>query len=82
MAINIKELFTLDAHNIHVDKINYNFDQIVANSGGPKGIKGEIGITGDTGQKGEKGEVGEKGVGEWIWHARGKRALLWCLQSP
>lgn len=62
MAINIKELFTLDAHNIHVDKINYNFDQIVANSGGPKGIKGEIGITGDTGQKGEKGEVGAQGL--------------------
>ena len=62
MAINIKELFTLDAHNIHVDKINYNFDQIVANSGGPKGIKGEIGITGNTGQKGEKGEVGAQGL--------------------
>ena len=61
MAINIKELFNADADNIKVDKINYNFDQILANGGGPAGIKGDQGTTGNTGTKGQKGEVGSKG---------------------
>lgn len=61
MAINIKELFNADADNIKVDKINYNFDQILANGGGPIGAKGSQGTTGNTGTKGQKGELGNKG---------------------
>lgn len=64
MAINIKEILTTDSDLIKVDKTNYNFDQIIANGGGPtgsKGQKGEIGGVGTTGQKGEKGDTGAKG---------------------
>lgn len=64
MAINIKEILTTDSDLIRVDKTNYNFDQIVANGGGPigiKGQKGEFGIAGSTGAKGEKGDTGAKG---------------------
>lgn len=63
MAINIREILTSDSDLIKIDKTNYNFDQIVANGGGPigiKGQKGEIGI-GNTGSKGEKGDTGAKG---------------------
>ena len=69
MAINIQEiLHPSDSDSIKFEKINYNFDQILANGGGPigpKGQKGDQGQVGSTGQKGEKGEtgpVGEKGV--------------------
>ena len=69
MAINIQEiLHPSDSNSIKFEKINYNFDQILANGGGPagpKGTKGDQGLTGSTGQKGQKGElgpIGEKGV--------------------
>ena len=65
MAINIKEiLHPSDSDIIKFEKINYNFDQIVANGGGPvgpTGAKGAQGEQGDTGLKGEKGDVGAKG---------------------
>lgn len=64
MAINIKEILTTDSDVIKVDKTNYNFDQLVANGGGPigiKGQKGELGGIGTTGAKGEKGDQGTKG---------------------
>lgn len=64
MAINIKEILTTDSDVIKVDKTNYNFDQLVANGGGPigiKGQKGELGGIGTTGAKGEKGDEGAKG---------------------
>jgi hypothetical protein len=61
MAINIKELFDADADNIKVDKINYNFDQLLASGGGPIGIKGNDGQSGQTGQKGDTGNTGSKG---------------------
>ena len=64
MAINIKELFSTDSATDHLDKINYNFDQIVANGGGPigaTGSKGDIGAQGNKGQKGETGVAGPQG---------------------
>lgn len=68
MAINIKEvLHPNDSDAIKFEKINYNFDQILANGGGPTGPKGEKGIQGDQGLtglkggKGDKGEIGLKG---------------------
>lgn len=64
MAINIKEILNTDSDIIKVDKTNYNFDQLVANGGGPigiKGQKGELGGIGTTGAKGEKGDEGAKG---------------------
>ncbi len=76
MAINIKELFNADADNIRVDKINYNFDQLLANGGGPAGVKGDPGITGNTGTKGQKGEIGNKGD-EGSKGEQGTSADLW-----
>lgn len=64
MAINIKELFSTDSSTDQLDKINYNFDQVVANGGGPigaTGAKGELGAQGNKGQKGELGLTGPQG---------------------
>jgi hypothetical protein len=65
MAINIKEiLHPSDSDSIKFEKVNYNFDQILANGGGPQGIqgvKGEQGADGATGVKGQKGELGTTG---------------------
>lgn len=64
MSINIKEIFQSDNLSLSQDKINYNFDQILANGGGPQGLKGDKGTTGaigNIGPKGNKGEVGSIG---------------------
>jgi hypothetical protein len=65
MAINIQEiLHPSDSDAIKFEKINYNFDQIVANGGGPTGQKGNQGIQGakgNVGAKGQKGDLGAKG---------------------
>ena len=68
MPINIQEiLYPSDSDSIKWEKVNYNFDQIIATGGkeGPKGDKGSVGptgIVGTTGDKGEKGDLGEKGA--------------------
>jgi hypothetical protein len=69
MAINIQEiLHPSDSDSIKFEKINYNFDQILANGGGPigpkgqRGDQGQVGSTGQKGQKGEIGPIGEKGI--------------------
>lgn len=64
MAINIKEIFESDSENQRLDKINYNFDQILANGGGPAGTTGSQGSTGATGAigpQGAQGPIGPKG---------------------
>lgn len=63
MAINIQEiLHPSDSDSIKFSKINYNFDQLVVNGGGPAGPKGEIGNTGSTGLTGQQGVTGDKGT--------------------
>ena len=69
MAINIQEiLHPSDSDAIKFAKINYNFDQLVVNGGGPRGPKGDqgnqgtkgfTGAVGDVGPKGDKGDSGE-----------------------
>lgn len=67
MAINIKEIFNNDIDipgddaNQLIDKINYNFDQILANGGGPTGATGAQGATGATGSTGATGAQGPTG---------------------
>lgn len=61
MAINIKEIFTGDSENQKIDKLNYNFDQILANGGGPTGATGVTGATGATGADGAQGPIGLDG---------------------
>jgi hypothetical protein len=58
MAINLKQISVSDSDNIKLDKVNYNFDQLVSNGGGPQG---NIGPKGDTGPQGITGATGEKG---------------------
>ena len=66
MAINIKEiLHPSDSDSIKFEKVNYNFDQILINGGGPQGIpgiKGQIGGVGSTGLTGDKGDKGDQGI--------------------
>ena len=61
MAINIKEIFEADSENQKIDKLNYNFDQILANGGGPIGATGAQGATGATGSTGAQGPIGLDG---------------------
>jgi hypothetical protein len=50
--IVIKELLASDKVNEIVDKINFNFDQLLLNGGGPIGLKGGPGIQGPIGPRG------------------------------
>jgi hypothetical protein len=90
MAINIKEiLHPSDSESIKFEKINYNFDQIVANGGGPIGPKGdkgdqgeqgETGLKGDKGDKGDQGDQGDTGITDSPWagvvHDNGTSVIL------
>jgi hypothetical protein len=55
MPILIKELISSDTISQGVDKINFNFDQILLNGGGPAGPRGLFGPTGPGGGRGIKG---------------------------
>lgn len=61
MAINLKEILISDSDSIKLEKVNYNFDQLLAAGGGPKGPQGEKGDTGLQGITGQKGEIGPQG---------------------
>ena len=65
MPISLKHInYTSDSDTIKLDKVNYNFDQLVANGGGPRGPQGAVGQTGaqgNTGQKGFQGPIGHTG---------------------
>jgi hypothetical protein len=77
MINNLKEILNTDADQVKLDKINYNFDQILANGGGPigaqgaQGAQGFDGLTGDTGPQGAQGATGVQGaqgaVGSEYW---------------
>tara|TARA_B110000285_G_scaffold137079_1_gene153522 strand:+ start:21949 stop:24483 length:2535 start_codon:yes stop_codon:yes gene_type:complete len=81
MAINLKQISLSDTNNIKLDKVNYNFDQLVANGGGPQGSPGNPGNTGYqgvTGYKGNQGSLGDQGAvgvqgtsGQGIWKQNG-----------
>jgi hypothetical protein len=62
MTINLKQISILDNNNIILDKINYNFDQLITNGGGPKGYIGTNGLTGPQGFQGTKGAQGAQGA--------------------
>lgn len=62
MIINLKQVNLADSDNIKLDKINYNFDQLVANGGGPQGPTGSKGDTGAQGVTGTRGFQGFQGA--------------------
>ena len=64
ITINLKQLEYIDGDNLKLDKVNYNFDQLVANGGGPQGTtgyQGTMGYQGTTGYQGFQGDQGDQG---------------------
>ena len=68
MSITLKNITAADTISSMVDKINFNFDQLILNGGGiegPRGIEGYPGMQGNPGEqglRGPQGETGERGV--------------------
>jgi len=59
--IQLQDINAGDTIQGMVQKINYNFDQIQANGGGPRGVQGERGERGEMGPRGARGLQGERG---------------------
>ena len=57
MSIQIKEIIASDTISGLVEKLNYNFDQILLNGGGPRGPQGVSGAKGNIGDRGIRGNI-------------------------
>tara|TARA_B100000768_G_scaffold116907_1_gene108193 strand:- start:786 stop:4118 length:3333 start_codon:yes stop_codon:yes gene_type:complete len=85
IPINLKQILQSDTQQEKLDKVNYNFDQLVANGGGPMGVAGDIGetglqgVTGDQGPQGILGTQGTQGPAdesnESLWKAGGSWSI-------
>jgi len=67
MRFSNKQIFTGDAKDLIVDKINENFSQIISFSSGPYGRSGVIGPTGYPGGAGQLGATGVSGQRASDW---------------
>jgi hypothetical protein len=65
--INILNILQGDNQSTVVDKVNYNFDQILSAGGGPQGQQGLIGPTGPIGPQGVQGVQGLQGPSGTKW---------------
>lgn len=65
--LNIQSLNIGDTQEVIIDKVNSNFDAIVANGGGPQGQQGDQGPQGAIGQAGPKGDPGQQGTRGTLW---------------
>jgi hypothetical protein len=65
--INILNILQGDNQSTIVDKLNYNFDQILSAGGGPQGSQGLIGPTGPIGPQGPQGVQGAQGPSGSKW---------------
>jgi hypothetical protein len=65
--INILNILQGDNQSTVVDKINYNFDQILSAGGGPQGQQGLQGSTGPIGPQGAQGVQGTQGPSGTKW---------------
>jgi hypothetical protein len=65
--INILNILQGDNQSTIVDKLNYNFDQILSAGGGPQGAQGLIGPTGPIGPQGPQGVQGVQGPSGTKW---------------
>lgn len=65
--INILNLLEGDNQSTLVDKLNYNFDQILSAGGGPQGTIGPKGSTGPIGPQGPQGPQGIQGLQGSKW---------------
>jgi hypothetical protein len=59
--LNLKQILSGDNLSSVVDKLNYNFDQIILNGGGPQGLRGNLGSPGLPGAQGLRGFTGPTG---------------------
>ena len=59
---NIQYLDYNDSQSDAIDKLNYNFDEIIEANGGTQGITGPVGDTGPAGSKGPAGNTGATGI--------------------
>jgi hypothetical protein len=64
---NIQSLNYGDSQSQSIDKINYNFDEIVEGHGGTQGITGPTGSDGPAGNRGPIGTQGATGVRGTRW---------------
>jgi len=55
MAIVIKEIILSDSVSKFMEKVNFNFDQLLLAGGGPPGPQGVLGPIGPGGPKGDPG---------------------------
>ena len=65
--INILNILQGDNQSTIVDKLNYNFDQILSAGGGPQGAQGLLGPTGPIGPQGPQGVQGVQGPSGTKW---------------
>jgi hypothetical protein len=65
--INILNILQGDNQSTIVDKLNYNFDQILSSGGGPQGQRGIEGPTGPIGPQGPQGVQGQQGPSGTKW---------------
>ena len=65
--INILNILQGDNQSTIVDKLNYNFDQILSSGGGPQGQRGIEGPTGPIGPQGPQGVQGPQGPSGTKW---------------
>jgi microcystin-dependent protein len=68
--INILNILPGDQQSILVDKVNYNFDQILTAGGGPQGPQGIRGATGAIGPQGVQGPTGPQGLKGARWYVQ------------
>ena len=59
--LNLKQILSGDNLSVVVDKLNYNFNQIILNGGGPQGLRGFFGAPGLPGLQGLQGTTGPAG---------------------
>lgn len=56
MPITIKEILNSDTMSAFVEKVNFNFDQLILAGGGPPGPQGLQGVAGPIGPQGKRGD--------------------------
>jgi hypothetical protein len=66
-SLNILTLNQGDTQADIRNKVNANFDSLVANGGGPQGVQGPQGEKGPVGQVGPQGDPGQQGIRGTKW---------------
>ena len=74
-SLNILNLNSGDTQEDIRNKINSNFDSLVANGGGPQGQQGEPGPQGPIGLAGPKGDSGQQGTRGTTWSVQATAPL-------